>query len=85
MVEDAQETKAPIQALADKYQQFCAYSSNNCFSFPGAHGLLSGRNIWDFSQALSFGLVSFWNPSDRLSVCFGLASPTCNNSGWQRC
>jgi P-type Cu+ transporter len=59
MVEDAQGSKAPIQALADKISGiFVPITLVIAFVTLGAW-LFIGTNFIGFSQALSFGLVSF--------------------------
>ena len=77
MVEEAQGSKAPIQALADKISGIfvpvvlsIAFTSLAAWLFIGPHYL-------PFSQALSFGLVSFVSVLVIACPCaLGLATPT---------
>lgn len=77
MVEDAQGSKAPIQALADKISAiFVPIVLVISFVTLGAW-LLFGVGSLGFSQALSFGLVSFVGVLVIACPCaLGLATPT---------
>ncbi len=77
MVEDAQGSKAPIQALADKISAiFVPIVLVIAFLTLGAW-LIVGSRYLDFSQALSFGLVSFVGILVIACPCaLGLATPT---------
>jgi len=77
MVEDAQGSKAPIQALADKISAiFVPVVLVIAFLTLGAW-LTVGTQYMDFSQALSFGLVSFVGILVIACPCaLGLATPT---------
>ena len=77
MVEDAQGSKAPIQALADKISSvFVPIVLIISFLTLGAW-LLLGTSPLGFSQALSFGLVSFVGVLVIACPCaLGLATPT---------
>jgi len=77
MVETAQGSKAPIQALADKISGvFVPIVLVIAFVTLGAW-LLLGTQYLDFSQALSFGLVSFVGVLVIACPCaLGLATPT---------
>jgi Cu2+-exporting ATPase/Cu+-exporting ATPase len=77
MVEEAQGSKAPIQALADKISSvFVPITLVIAFVTLGAW-LLIGTRILGFSQALSFGLVSFVGVLVIACPCaLGLATPT---------
>jgi Cu2+-exporting ATPase/Cu+-exporting ATPase len=77
MVEDAQGSKAPIQALADKISGiFVPIVLVISFVTFGAW-LLVGTQYLGFSQALSFGLVSFVGILVIACPCaLGLATPT---------
>lgn len=77
MVEEAQGSKAPIQALADKISSvFVPITLVIAFVTLGAW-LLIGTNTLGFSQALSFGLVSFVGVLVIACPCaLGLATPT---------
>lgn len=77
MVEEAQGSKAPIQALADKISSvFVPITLVIAFITLGAW-LLIGTSIIGFSQALSFGLVSFVGVLVIACPCaLGLATPT---------
>lgn len=77
MVEDAQGSRAPIQALADKISSiFVPVTLIIAFLTFGAW-LLIGTSILGFSQALSFGLVSFVGVLVIACPCaLGLATPT---------
>lgn len=77
MVEDAQGSRAPIQALADKISAiFVPITLIIAFLTLGAW-LLIGTSSLGFSQALSFGLVSFVGVLVIACPCaLGLATPT---------
>ena len=77
MVEDAQGSRAPIQALADKISSvFVPITLVIAFVALGAW-LLVGTGTLGFSQALSFGLVSFVGVLVIACPCaLGLATPT---------
>lgn len=77
MVEDAQGSRAPIQALADKISSiFVPVTLIIAFLTLGAW-LLIGTSSLGFSQALSFGLVSFVGVLVIACPCaLGLATPT---------
>ncbi|OHA83523.1 MAG: copper-translocating P-type ATPase [Candidatus Yonathbacteria bacterium RIFCSPLOWO2_01_FULL_47_33b] len=77
MVEDAQSSKAPIQALADKISSvFVPITLVIAFLSLGAW-LVFGYGPLGFSQALSFGLVSFVGVLVIACPCaLGLATPT---------
>ncbi len=77
MVEDAQGSKAPIQALADKISAvFVPIVLVIAFLTLGTW-LIVGTQYLGFSQALSFGLVSFVGILVIACPCaLGLATPT---------
>lgn len=77
MVEDAQGSKAPIQALADKISSvFVPIVIIISFVALGSW-LIIGTQYLGFSQALSFGLVSFVSVLVIACPCaLGLATPT---------
>ena len=77
MVEDAQGSKAPIQALADKISSvFVPIVLVIAFLALGAWFIV-GSQYLGFSQALSFGLVSFVGILVIACPCaLGLATPT---------
>ncbi len=77
MVEEAQGSRAPIQALADKISGvFVPIVLGISFVTLGAW-LLIGTNSLGFSQALSYGLVSFVGILVIACPCaLGLATPT---------
>lgn len=77
MVEDAQGSKAPIQALADKISAiFVPIVLVIAFLSLGTW-LIVGSQYLGFSQALSFGLVSFVGILVIACPCaLGLATPT---------
>ena len=77
MVEEAQGSKAPIQALADKISSvFVPVVLVIAFLSLGAW-LIFGSQILGFSQALSYGLVSFVGVLVIACPCaLGLATPT---------
>lgn len=77
MVEDAQGSKAPIQALADKISEvFVPIVLVIAFLTLGTW-LIVGSQYLGFSQALSFGLVSFVGILVIACPCaLGLATPT---------
>ncbi len=77
MVEDAQGSKAPIQALADKISSiFVPIVLVIAFLTLGTW-LVIGSQYLGFSQALSFGLVSFVGILVIACPCaLGLATPT---------
>ena len=77
MVEEAQGSKAPIQALADKISSvFVPIVLVLAFAALGIW-LFIGTFYFGFSQALSFGLVSFVGILVIACPCaLGLATPT---------
>ena len=77
MVEDAQGSRAPIQALADKVSSvFVPIVLVIAFLTLGAW-LIIGSQYIEFSQALSFGLTSFVGILVIACPCaLGLATPT---------
>ena len=77
MVEEAQGSKAPIQALADKISNIFV-PTVLVISFASlALWLLIGTGSFGFSQALSYGLVSFVGVLVIACPCaLGLATPT---------
>lgn len=77
MVEEAQGSRAPIQALADKISAvFVPIVLVLAFVALGAW-LLIGTQVFGFSQALSYGLVSFVGILVIACPCaLGLATPT---------
>jgi Cu2+-exporting ATPase/Cu+-exporting ATPase len=77
MVEEAQGSKAPIQALADKISSiFVPIVLVIAFLALGGW-LLFATSVLGFSQALSFGLVSFVSVLVIACPCaLGLATPT---------
>jgi Cu+-exporting ATPase len=77
MVEEAQGSKAPIQALADKISSvFVPVTLVIAFLTLGAWLILATGTL-GFSQALSFGLVSFVGVLVIACPCaLGLATPT---------
>lgn len=77
MVEEAQASKAPIQALADKISAiFVPIVLVIAFLTLGVW-ILVGSQYMEFSQALSFGLVSFVGVLVIACPCaLGLATPT---------
>lgn len=77
MVADAQGSRAPIQALADKISSvFVPVVLVIAFVALGAW-LVFGIPLYGFSQALSFGLVSFVSVLIIACPCaLGLATPT---------
>ena len=77
MVEEAQGSKAPIQALADKISSvFVPVVLVIAFLTLGAW-LIFGSSVLGFSQALSFGLMSFVGVLVIACPCaLGLATPT---------
>lgn len=77
MVEDAQGSKAPIQALADKISSIFVPIVLGIAFVALAVWLLVGTQYLGFSQALSFGLVSFVGILVIACPCaLGLATPT---------
>ena len=77
MVEDAQGSKAPIQALADKISNVFVPITLVIAFVTLAVWLLVGTGPLGFSQALSFGLVSFVGVLVIACPCaLGLATPT---------
>lgn len=77
MVEDAQGSKAPIQALADKISGVFVPIVLVVAVISLALWLLVGTQYLGFSQALSFGLVSFVGVLVIACPCaLGLATPT---------
>lgn len=77
MVEEAQGSKAPIQALADKISSVFV-PTVLVLSFIALGAWLGiGTQYFDFSQALSYGLVSFVGILVIACPCaLGLATPT---------
>lgn len=77
MVEEAQGSKAPIQALADKISSvFVPITLAIAFLALGAWLVFGGQDL-GFSQALSFGLASFVGVLVIACPCaLGLATPT---------
>jgi Cu+-exporting ATPase len=77
MVEEAQGSRAPIQALADKISSiFVPVVLVIAFLTLGLW-LLIGTSVYGFSQAFSFGLVSFVGVLVIACPCaLGLATPT---------
>ena len=77
MVEEAQGSRAPIQALADKISAvFVPIVLTLAFASLGLW-LVIGTNYLGFSQALSYGLVSFVGILVIACPCaLGLATPT---------
>lgn len=77
MVEDAQGSRAPIQALADKISSVFVPIVLVLSFLSLALWLLIGTSIFGFSQALSYGLVSFVGILVIACPCaLGLATPT---------
>lgn len=78
MVQEAQGSKAPIQALADKISSiFVPVVIAIAFTTLGVWLLLSVIGVLPFTQALSFGLVSFVGVLVIACPCaLGLATPT---------
>ncbi len=77
MVEDAQGTKAPIQALADKISAVFVPIVLVIAAGALATWLIVGTRYLGFSEALSFGLVSFVGVLVIACPCaLGLATPT---------
>ncbi len=77
MVEEAQGSRAPIQALADKISSVFVPITLVIAFVTLAAWLLLGTNALGFSQALSFGLVSFVGVLVIACPCaLGLATPT---------
>jgi Cu+-exporting ATPase len=77
MVEDAQGTKAPIQALADKISAVFVPIVLVIAVGSLAAWLIIGSRYLGFSEALSFGLVSFVGVLVIACPCaLGLATPT---------
>ena len=77
MVEDAQGSKAPIQALADKISAIFVPIVLVIAFLTLAAWLIIGSQYLGFSQALSFGLVSFVGILVIACPCaLGLATPT---------
>jgi len=77
MVENAQGSKAPIQALADKISSIFVPIVLIIAFFTLGIWLLFGTNSLGFSQALSYGLVSFVGVLVIACPCaLGLATPT---------
>ncbi|MCC7004372.1 cadmium-translocating P-type ATPase, partial [Candidatus Nomurabacteria bacterium] len=77
MVGDAQSSKAPIQALADKISGIFVPTVLVIAFITLATWLLFSLNYFSFSQALSFGLVSFVGVLVIACPCaLGLATPT---------
>ncbi|MEK7105794.1 MAG: heavy metal translocating P-type ATPase, partial [Patescibacteria group bacterium] len=77
MVEEAQGSRAPIQALADKISSVFVPVVLGIAFLTLAIWLLVGTSYLGFSQALSFGLVSFVGILVIACPCaLGLATPT---------
>ncbi len=77
MVEEAQGSKAPIQALADKISSIFVPITLIIAFLTLIIWLIVGTNILGFSQALSFGLMSFVGVLVIACPCaLGLATPT---------
>ncbi len=77
MVEEAQGSKAPIQALADKISAVFVPTVLVIAFLTLGVWLLIGSQYMEFSQALSFGLVSFVGILVIACPCaLGLATPT---------
>jgi Cu+-exporting ATPase len=77
MVEDAQGSKAPIQALADKISAIFVPIVLVIAFLTLSAWLIVGSQYLGFSQALSFGLVSFVGILVIACPCaLGLATPT---------
>jgi P-type Cu+ transporter len=77
MVEEAQGSKAPIQALADKISAVFVPIVLGIAFLTLATWLIVGSSYIGFSQALSFGLVSFVGILVIACPCaLGLATPT---------
>src|SRR3989344_5482245 len=77
MVEEAQGSKAPIQALADKISSIFVPIVLVIAFFTLGAWLIVGSQYLGFSQALSFGLVSFVGILVIACPCaLGLATPT---------
>ncbi len=77
MVEDAQGSRAPIQALADKISGIFVPVTIVIAFLTLASWLIFGSSSLGFSQALSFGLVSFVGVLVIACPCaLGLATPT---------
>ena len=77
MVEDAQGSKAPIQALADKISAIFVPIVLVIAFLSLSTWLIVGSQYLGFSQALSFGLVSFVGILVIACPCaLGLATPT---------
>jgi len=77
MVEEAQGSKAPIQALADKISSVFVPATLAIAFLTLGVWLLVGTGFFGFSQALSFGLVSFVGVLVIACPCaLGLATPT---------
>ncbi len=77
MVEDAQGSRAPIQALADKISAVFVPIVLVIASLALGTWLIVGSQYLGFSQALSFGLVSFVGILVIACPCaLGLATPT---------
>ncbi|MFA6520533.1 MAG: heavy metal translocating P-type ATPase [Candidatus Paceibacterota bacterium] len=77
MVEEAQGSKAPIQALADKISSIFVPVVLVIAGLTLALWLIVGTQYLGFSQALSFGLVSFVGILVIACPCaLGLATPT---------
>ncbi len=77
MVSEAQGSKAPIQALADRISSIFVPIVLGIALLSLATWLLFGSSVLGFSQALSFGLVSFVSVLVIACPCaLGLATPT---------
>ncbi|MDD5710814.1 MAG: heavy metal translocating P-type ATPase [Candidatus Colwellbacteria bacterium] len=77
MVEEAQSSKAPIQALADRISSIFVPSVLAISLIAFGSWLLIGTQLLGFSQALSYGLTAFVSILIIACPCaLGLATPT---------